>query len=153
MDRFTFPWATTLYLPDNRLLQATWVRTERGLRCDFLWRAGHIHDDLLRDLDEYFRHVNNSDAFEVFPERAADPPEFFTNYVRVAPERMPLRTFGLKVRRNHYLFAVRSDMMSAAACAEMNNELLPSTQGALRTRRPATITEPSVDDLLDSFAA
>lgn len=153
MTHFRTHWSSGLYLPDNRLIDLTWSTTERGLRCDFLWRAGHIHEDLLRDLDEYFRHLAHTDAFDVFPERGADPPEFFTNYVRVAPERMPLRTFGLKVRRNHYLFAVRSDMMSAAACAEMNDHLLPSTQGALRTRQPATVTEPSVDGLLDAFAA
>lgn len=111
-----------------------------------------MHDALRRDLGEYFRHMARCDTFEFLPERGPDPPEFFTRYVRIAPERMPLRTFGIKVRGNHYLFAVRSDMMSAAACDEMNDELLPSTQGALRTRRPATVTAPSVDDLMDHFA-
>lgn len=111
-----------------------------------------MHDALRRDLHEYYRHLARCDAFEIIPERGPDPPEFFTHYVRIAPERMPLRTFGIKAQRDHHLFAVRADMMSAAACAEMNDHLIPSTQGAIRTRRPATVTEPSVDDLLDSFA-
>ncbi|WP_340376449.1 hypothetical protein U5640_15880 [Streptomyces sp. SS7] len=115
------------------------------------FRNGHMAPELVRDLDEYFRHLAHSDVYEMVPERAADPPEFITTYERVDPEHLPLRTFAVRVRGPHYLFVVRADMMSAEALDEMNGEFLPPQQGALRTveRRPPALQVATVSEMTD----
>ncbi|AMW14422.1 hypothetical protein A4E84_35980 [Streptomyces qaidamensis] len=90
----------------------------------------------MRELDEFCRHLANSEQYVLRPELAATPPEFRVQYERVAPDLLPLRTFGIKISkdRKDYTFCVRADMMSAALAREINTEFLPVQQGALRMR-------------------
>lgn len=136
MPTFRTSWEIADELPDAHLILTCWTPVSGGIRSDQLILAGHIHPDLLRDLDEYFRHLSGTDAFELRPELAAAEPEFRTQYELVDPALLPLRTFGTKVSRDrkHYTFCVRRDMMSEALVREINTDFLPSQEGALRTK-------------------
>lgn len=136
MPKFTASWATADELPDGHLILTRWTPVSSGIRTDQLILAGHVHPELLRDLDEYFRHLAGTDAFELHPELAAAEPEFRTRYELVDPALLPLRTFGVKVSRNrkHYTFCVRRDMMSEDLVREINTDFLPAQEGALRTK-------------------
>ncbi|MER7405781.1 hypothetical protein ABT373_25670 [Streptomyces sp. NPDC000070] len=123
-------------LPDAHLILTRWTSLPSGIRARQLIVASHVHPDLLRDLDEYFRHLSHAEAFELRPELAAAEPEFRTRYELVDPALLPLSTFGVKVSRDrkHYTFCVRRDMMSEALVREINTDFLPSQEGALRTK-------------------
>lgn len=117
-------------------MQARWTPAPDGIPSDPLLLARHAHPTLLWDLDEFCRHLAHSNLYVLQPELATPPPEFHVQYERVDPERLPLRTFGVKISRDRkdYMFCVRADMMSAALVREINTEFLPVQQGALRMR-------------------
>ncbi|CAL9318102.1 hypothetical protein ABZ568_15045 [Streptomyces olindensis] len=147
MPTFRTSWAIVDELQDAHLIRTRWTPVSGGIRTDQLIVAGHIHPDLLRDLDEYFRHLSGTDAFELHPELAAAEPEFRTQYELVDPALLPLRTFGTRVSRDrkHYTFCVRRDMMSEALVREINTDFLPSQEGALRTKGSVPQSDGVVD--------
>ncbi|MEE1835787.1 hypothetical protein [Streptomyces sp. SP17KL33] len=135
MTRFTSLWDTAPTLPDGHLIRNEFTPITRGLLSHVIMRAGHVSPRLLRDLDEYFRHLARTDLLEIVPERAGDPPEFVTNYEAVPASLLPGRTFAVKVTGSHYLFLVRADMMSQSLVDEINDDFLPPQNGLLRTRK------------------
>lgn len=147
MPRFRASWAIADKLPDAHLILTSWTHASSSIRTDQLILAGHIHPELLRDLDEYFRHLSSTDAFELRPELAAAEPEFRTQYELVEPALLPLRTFAVKVSRDrkHYTFCIRRDMMSQALAREINTDFLPPQEGALRTKGSVPQADGAVD--------
>ncbi|MFF5372572.1 hypothetical protein [Streptomyces sp. NPDC013187] len=142
-------------LPDSRLVQARWTPAPGGIRSDHLLLAGHVHPTLLRELDEFFRHLAHSNLYVLRPELAATPPEFRVQCERVDPDRLPLRTFGIRISRDRkdYLFCVRADMMSAALVREINTDFLPAQQGALRLRGSVSaVAEPIDPEVLGALS-
>jgi hypothetical protein len=125
MPKFSTSWANIDELPDSHLILTRWTSVPSGIRAEQLIVASHVHPDLLRDLDEYFRHLSNTQAFELRPELAAAEPEFRTQYELVDPALLPLGTFGVKVSRDrkYYTFCVRRDTMSEALVREINTDL------------------------------
>ncbi|WP_217240137.1 hypothetical protein [Streptomyces sp. AC555_RSS877] len=136
MPRFRTFWQIADALPDSHLVQALWTPVPSGIRSDHLILAGHVSPTLLAELDEFFRHLAHSNLYVLRPELAADPPEFRVQYERVDPDRLPLRTFGVRISRDRkdYTFCVRADMMSAALVDEINTDFQPLQAGALRMR-------------------
>ncbi|MFF6781208.1 hypothetical protein [Streptomyces sp. NPDC012510] len=136
MPRFRTFWQIADTLPDSHLVQARWTPVPSGIRSDHLLLAEHVHPTLLRELDEFCRHLAHSDLYVLRPELAATAPEFRVQYERVDPDLLPLRTFGIRISRDRrdYTFCVRADMMSAALVREINTDFLPVQQGALRLR-------------------
>ncbi|MFF5520169.1 hypothetical protein [Streptomyces coeruleorubidus] len=142
-------------LPDSRLVQARWTPVPGGIRSDHLLLAGHVHPTLLRELDEFFRHLAHSNLYVLRPELAAAPPQFHVQYQRVDPDRLPLRTFGVRISRDRkdYTFCVRADMMSAALVREINADFLPAQQGALRLRASVPeVVEPIDPEVLGALS-
>ncbi|MDW4905600.1 hypothetical protein RB628_09635 [Streptomyces sp. ADMS] len=155
MPRFRTFWQIADTLPDSRLVQARWTPVPNGIRSDHLFLARHVHPTLLRELDEFCRHLAHSNLYVLQPELAATPPEFRVHYERVDPDRLPLRTFGIRISRDRkdYTFCVRADMMSAALVREINTDFLPAQQGALRLRGSAPETAEPIDlEVLGAFS-
>ena len=118
-----------------------------GIRSDHLLLASHVQPALLWELDEFCRHLAHSNLYVLQPELAATQPEFHVQYERVDPDRLPLRTFGIKISRDRkdYTFCVRADMMSADLVREINADFLPVQQGALRMRGSTPETAEPID--------
>jgi hypothetical protein len=155
MPRFRTFWRIADTLPDSHLVQARWTPVTNGIRSDHLFLARHVHPTLLRELDEFCRHLAHSNLYVLQPELAATPPEFRVHYERVDPDRLPLRTFGTKISRDRkdYTFCVRADMMSAALVREINTTFLPVQQGALRLRGSVPeIAEPVDPEALGALS-
>lgn len=122
------------WLPDGRLASMI-VRPGLYQR---RYLAGHISPTLLRDLNEYARHISHSSLLTLQPERVGDPCEWDGWYERVPGSFMPLTTCNLKFKRGRaggrdcFIVHVRADMMSEALCRELNEITIPETSGALR---------------------
>ncbi|GAA2429055.1 hypothetical protein GCM10010191_47870 [Actinomadura vinacea] len=116
-------------LPDGHIALATVRPGQVRLAID----PNHISRPLVDDLEEYFRHLAHAPVLCVVPERVGqiDRAEWDCAYERADPDRLPGRTFGLRIGQDEvtgrpwYLFVVRADMMSAELCDEFNNWLLP----------------------------
>ncbi len=155
MPRFSSSWGIADSLPDDHLVSYSLRPRPTGILSIVSMLDRHVGPELMRDLDEYFRHLARSDLFEVRPDMADHPPEFMTQYERVDPALMPLRTFAVKVSRDrsHYTFCVRRDMMSAALVREINEDFLPTRDGLLRSREPAprAVTAPVMSNAVDAL--
>jgi len=142
-------------LPDQHLAAVRWAPG----RILVEFHAGHMHPELLRDLDEYFRHLSHSSLLVMAPERIADPPDWDLWYERVSPEDAPLCTFALSRGRHngrdYYRFRVRADMMSQELVDEMHNWQLPHAGGLVRYNprlfRPKPAAQVQASDALDRY--
>lgn len=142
MGGFTMHWLSASELPDDRLVHMTW-ETERGLVRVKLWVAEkHIDPALTNDLDELVSHLANSEVYEFRPDLLDQPEEFTTEYERIDPEFLPMRTFGMRMEGGHVLFVVRRDLITPEAIRELNEYVLPDDNSAFRTVARVRASQP-----------
>lgn len=111
-------------LPDDRLV---WVHL-RGHVMDFDYREGFAHPELVRDLDEFSRHIARSKVWEL----SETPPckaEWTANFDSAPDSEMALWTASFRVRWScgtpHIEILYRRGLMAPELAGELNEYVMP----------------------------
>lgn len=130
MSKYTTRHDIVPALPDGRLVQVAFSTNGRGMhRIGFQHLSGHIHPQLLRDIDELSRQLSYTAMFTVEALLLGTPPLWAAQVERVPADLMaPLRTFTIRADRYadpFYELHCRADLVSRELVAELNTVVFP----------------------------
>lgn len=119
-------------VPDGRLARAVVSQN----MVFFEHHEGHVSPVLLRDLEEFSRHLSCSGMYVLDLSRLGVTPASDSYIERIPDDLMcPLCTFGLRRGevngRPFWEFQVRASMMSAEIADELNEVVFPGFFGAV----------------------
>lgn len=134
-------------MPDGRLAR-TVVTAKRVV---FEHQEGHVSPPLMRDLEEFSRHLSMSGMYVLDLAKLGVLPAS-DSYIERVPDHLmcQLCTFGLRrgtvAGRPFWEFRVRASMMSAEIASELNGVVFPGFFGAVVPIQRPPAREPEACD-------